>query len=348
LINAQHVHHFFQTNTGGLEMKKITIKRIALASLTLAFMIPSLATAGNLEPTAAPESAASAVYKTDDVYNRLYSGATGAKRAGAFTEPSAGPADGVGKTLDEIMAAAPAADNTNGAAQADVKTGKTFWGLRTDGTWGLKAGTAPASSPYPAPVPKSGQTTCYDVTTNLAITCGATTPGQDGALQKGVALPTPRFTINMNGATPDGTVTDNKTGLIWLANANCLETVGGIAKAAGTLTWPNALTWSNNLSTGKCGLTDSSAVGAWRLPNKEELASLVNAQYYNPSLSNTAGTAIWTAGNPFSGVQSSYYWSSTTYVYSPAFAWGVLFDFGGVGYAGKAYGYYVWPVRSGQ
>ncbi len=55
---------------------------------------------------------------------------------------------------------------------------------------------------YPAPVPQTGQTISYAT-------------GDDGALQKGVALPSPRFTDNGNG-----TVTDNLTGLIWLKNAN--------------------------------------------------------------------------------------------------------------------------------
>ena len=56
---------------------------------------------------------------------------------------------------------------------------------------------------YPAMLPKTGQTTSYAA-------------GDDGALQKGVAWPNPRFTDNGNG-----TVTDNLTGLIWLKNANC-------------------------------------------------------------------------------------------------------------------------------
>ena len=57
-----------------------------------------------------------------------------------------------------------------------------------------------------APVPKTGQTTSYGT-------------GDDGALQKGVAWPTPRFTDNSNG-----TVTDNLTRLIWMKNANAFGT----------------------------------------------------------------------------------------------------------------------------
>lgn len=59
--------------------------------------------------------------------------------------------------------------------------------------------------PSSAGVSKTGQTTSYGTR-------------DDGALQKGVAWPNPRFTDNANG-----TVTDNLTGLIWLKNANCFS-----------------------------------------------------------------------------------------------------------------------------
>ncbi len=79
-----------------------------------------------------------------------------------------------------------------------------------------------------AHVPKTGQTTSFAT-------------GDDGDLEKGVASPNPRFTVNVNAAndvgggtggiagngicdgteTCNGTITDNLTGLIWLKNANC-------------------------------------------------------------------------------------------------------------------------------
>jgi hypothetical protein len=79
-------------------------------------------------------------------------------------------------------------------------------------------------------VPQTGQTTKY-------------VAGDDGDAQMGVPWPSPRFTDNANG-----TVTDNLTGLVWLKNANCADTVGGIA--GGAMTWANAITRSNNLATG--------------------------------------------------------------------------------------------------
>lgn len=123
-----------------------------------------------------------------------------------FAEPSAGPADTCGYTLDDIMGKVPAKDDTYGAGVADVLTGKTFWGL-TSGAWGLLTGTAVS-----ARVPRTGQTTCYD-SNGKTVPCTGT--GQDGDKNKGVALLSPRFTINKTvGGTDDGTVTDNLTGLI--------------------------------------------------------------------------------------------------------------------------------------
>ncbi len=179
-------------------------------------------------------------------------------------------------------------------------------------------------------LPRTGQTVCYDAA-GAVIACINT--GQDGDKLAGVPSPNPRFTDNANG-----TITDNLTGLIWLKNANCTETIGGIAKVNGDLTWPNALTWSNNLAGGVCGLADGSAVGDWRLPNITELESLVDLSQVSPALPG---------GHPFTNVQA-YYWSSSSYANFTYGAWGVYMDDGVVDYDFKTNGNYVWPVRAGQ
>jgi len=174
-----------------------------------------------------------------------------------------------------------------------------------------------------APVPKTGQTELYAT-------------GDDGDLEKGIAWPNPRFTDNGNG-----TVTDNLTGLIWLKNANC-------SSFGAPESWADALSDCNGLSAGYCGLTDGSIAGDWRLPNRSELNSLVDVAYYNPALSNTAGTGQWSPGNPFTNVQSNFYWSSSTFAYVTGYAWGVSMYYGVVISSNKTYSYYVWPVRGGQ
>jgi len=170
-------------------------------------------------------------------------------------------------------------------------------------------------------LPRTGQNVCFDYA-GAVIDCGGT--GQDGDLKKGVAWPDPRFTNNNNG-----TVTDNLTGLTWLQNANCFGTNN---------TWQQSLDASNTLAgnNSQCSLNDNSQAGEWRMPNLNELKSLMDLSQFNPSLP---------AGQPFTDIQARY-WSSTT---APMSATDVYAGFPLDGYsfaAGKQEtGLAVWPVR---
>ena len=75
---------------------------------------------------------------------------------------------------------------------------------------------------------------------------------------------------------------------------------------------------------------------------------LINIAYFNPALSNAAGTKPWIEGNPFTGVQSVMYWSSSTNVGRTGFAWGVDFRNGNVVRNDKSSEMYVWCVRDGN
>jgi hypothetical protein len=128
--------------------------------------------------------------------------------------------------------------------------------------------------------------------TTLASTGQQTsyTRGDDASERKGVPwAASTRFADNQ-----DGTVTDNQTGLIWLKDAGCFEPT----------VWSNALAEAIQLASGACGLEDGSAAGQWRLPNINELESLIDASSANPALS---------PGHPFSNVSDGSYWSSTSY-----------------------------------
>ncbi|MCP4700635.1 MAG: DUF1566 domain-containing protein, partial [Gammaproteobacteria bacterium] len=185
-----------------------------------------------------------------------------------------------------------------GLTAANIKSGVTIFGVM-----GSFSGSSTAT------VHKTGLTTCYDPATNAVVSCAGT--GQDGAYATttGASVPT-RF--NNNG---DGTVTDNLTGLIWLADAN-------------------------GLADGTCSLSDGSSAGGWRLPNTRELYSLIDVSNINPALP---------AGHPFSGVQAAFHWTSTTNAGGSSVAWYVGFHVGRVGYGNKAANsFYVWPVRGGQ
>jgi hypothetical protein len=167
-------------------------------------------------------------------------------------------------------------------------------------------------------LPQTGQSKCYDSLGN-EINCGGT--GQDGEIRPGVEWPDSRFTMSGD------CVTDNLTGLMWAKNANLPN---------GTKTWQGALDYvkSINNGAGLCGYND------WRLPNVNELESLVNADEANP--------AAWLNSQGFSNVQDYDYWSSTTGASSTDTAWVTMYK-GSVGGGGKPDNYcYVWPVRSGQ
>ena len=170
----------------------------------------------------------------------------------------------------------------------------------------------------PAPVQRTGQTTSYAA-------------GDDGALQKGVAWPNPRFTDNSNG-----TVTDNLTGLIWLKNANCFASLNlqfpqdGLG---GKVFWQHALDFISGINAGTYNCSDTSKGGVhqtdWRLPNLNELRSLVDLGTFFPALP---------LGHPFTGFVSNdslSYWSSTTLYDGPGAAWGVGFAAGEMFYGEK-------------
>jgi hypothetical protein len=170
-------------------------------------------------------------------------------------------------------------------------------------------------------VHKTGQTSCWDDSGNV-ITCAGT--GQDGEKQAGAAWPSQRFLDR-----GDGTILDNFTGLIWLKNANCQGIMG----------WQQALSASNAMASGSCGLTDGSTAGQWRLPNRKELLSLQSYQQSN-------GTT-WLSSQGFSNAQSDWYWTSDTYLPDPGQKW-LVHTVGAAWPQSEvpaAAGYFVLPVR---
>jgi uncharacterized caspase-like protein len=140
----------------------------------------------------------------------------------------------------------------------------------------------------------------------------------------------------------DGSVTDNRSGLIWLKNANCF----------GGQTWETAMQSAANLASGQCGLRDGSQQGMWRLPTKREWETMIDKKYADyenysqPALSNTAGTGPWKEGDAFLGVVTSDYWSSTTGSWTKA--WLGTLSHGFVAKEDKTFPLFVWPVRGGQ
>ena len=141
----------------------------------------------------------------------------------------------------------------------------------------------------------------------------------------------------------DGTVTDLTTCLVWLQKADW----GGLKP------WREEGDWTHNDDantragilkdgTADANLSDGSVAGDWRLPTKTELVGLVNGE---PNLRCLSGPCDLYG---FTGLQSSYYWSSSTYAGGTDYAWYVYLSDGDVNVGNKSGSTYVWPVRSGN
>ncbi len=150
--------------------------------------------------------------------------------------------------------------------------------------------------------------------------------------QADVALQQPRFVDN-----GDGTVVDRRTGLIWLKHADCF----------GTRTWEEAQTLAQSASHGlQCPgleLKDNSDPGDWRLPTIREIMTLPMIEFFNPALTNSKGTGKWSEGDPFLGVSSQYYWSSSKV--DEENAWYMYLYNGVLGISRITQSYSVWPVK---
>jgi hypothetical protein len=191
--------------------------------------------------------------------------------------------------------------------------------------WPVRSGASASLT-----LPRTGQTACYDAF-DAPIACSGT--GQDGELQTGVPWPLPRFQDNSLITSADPTITDKLTGLIWAKDANVMPTrnPGFDLDSAddGWVTWQHALDFVKKLNTENyLGHSD------WRLPNSNELDSLVHREQ--------RGYYTWLSGQGFTNIPFYGHWSSSTYALTADRAWGVDGDMG----SKTGYGY-VWPVRSG-
>jgi hypothetical protein len=125
-----------------------------------------------------------------------------------------------------------------------------------------------------------------------------------------------------------GTRAGTVMGLMWQQCSDGLSGAGCVTGAAVAVTWDNAIAYCEGLSLG--GFTD------WRLPNIEELKSIVDVTTYNPAI-NTAY---------FPTTVSAGYWSSASCAPgTPSYAWFVDFSYGRMGSSNKTSTHYVRCVR---
>jgi hypothetical protein len=193
----------------------------------------------------------------------------------------------------------------------------------------LAGGSLPNCQPPPL---KTGQTTAYG-------------PGSDGDLQKGASQ---SFTDN-----GDGTITDNTTGLMWEKK----DQSGLIHDWTNTYSWCGASCGITNVMDGTITTVFLAALNGgggfaghadWRIPNANELESIMNLENRSPatySAFNTGCVASCTL-TACSCTQSDNYWSSTTYQVFPAGAWGGYFIDGNLYAVGKGNNQYARAVRN--
>ena len=115
---------------------------------------------------------------------------------------------------------------------------------------------------------------------------------------------------------------DRRTGMMWSRPAD---------SAGQPVTWQDALETIKAMNQlAACGYND------WRLPNIRELESLADMNSHSPALP---------PDHPFDGVADGY-WSSTTSVYEPRYAWVLYTRDGAVGVGFKAKpDFQAWAVR---
>ncbi|MGD9948839.1 MAG: DUF1566 domain-containing protein [Desulfobulbus sp.] len=160
---------------------------------------------------------------------------------------------------------------------------------------------------------QTGQTRCYN-SSGQEVACNGT--GQDGEDCRGIRWPAPRF--QQQGEV----VVDLLTGLTWTREVNI-----------GTFpcTWPEAFAQIAELNEQRYGGYDD-----WRLPNRNELRSVLSYQEKNPALPT---------GHPFTNIFLGWYWSSTTAAINPAYAWALQLEGARMFYGRKDQAYLFWPVR---
>ncbi len=127
------------------------------------------------------------------------------------------------------------------------------------------------------------------------------------------AAPLPAHAVGPYTDNGDGTVTDQGTGLVWMRDTPDRDDDG----------FPDPMGWSEAI--GYCEGLEFAGHGDWRLPNIQELRSIVKYDTHDPAID----TSVFSA-------RSEFYWSSTSVVSDPENAWGV--DFGS--------GYDRWDFKS--
>lgn len=157
-------------------------------------------------------------------------------------------------------------------------------------------------------LPRTGQQQCFDHNGEVIACRGS---GQDGETRQGHPWPAPRFEVLGQ------TVHDKLTGLLWRRQADLLG---------------RAVDWQSALEAVRQLQGDGRQ---WRLPNINELESLVDCSRHDPALPKD---------HLFQQVRDGY-WSSTTSAFEPDWAFALYTNKGAIGVGQKKDPhFYIWAV----
>jgi len=204
------------------------------------------------------------------------------------------------RSLEWLSALRPAMNGSAGASDALAALDRITAEIEAQG-----------SPPKQPSLPATGQTASY-------------APGDDGALRVGSPL---RFRDN-----GDGTLTDESTGLVWEKKGDD----GGLHDKDGAFAWePGAgSVWEWIAAVNAEGGGGFAGRKDWRVPNRKELESIVDAGRFNPALPAAFSSACapgCTAVVCSCTASLLHYWTSTSVAAAPeTFAWSVLPSSGAV------------------
>ncbi len=167
--------------------------------------------------------------------------------------------------------------------------------------------------------PKTGQTNIYHYPSGSDL-------GDDGATQAGYPASSSRFQDMKNG-----TVRDHATGLLWQKQDSAYQQVG---EYKGRLEWEDAFDYIQEMN-----IRHVSGYSTWRMPNIQELQSLIDYSQFGPSLdpifqNYNLPSQHWSGTSRFLGGFNDY-------------SWAINFMQGQINFYSKIEGFYVKGVLDG-
>jgi len=174
------------------------------------------------------------------------------------------------------------------------------------------------SKPQVFRLPDTGQRLCYDDEARIIPAPARDNPffGQDGTV---TVHPIECMRLREGGEHVDPDVTwdqgfrmvgDKNTGLVWEVKS---PRSSDLNYSGRQYTFAQALAFVESMNRdGFGGFTD------WRLPNREELRSIVDYDSYSPALAKAFGADC----------PSSFFWSGDPYGPNPDLVWGIYFSYG--------------------